>query len=367
MNVLIVAGERSAENYASILVDELKQLDQTINFFSVSSDLLKDKTQKIADYRDISIIGVKEAVSVAKNAFFLLKRLKGVIINQPIDMVILMDFPEFNMKLMKIAKKLKRKVVYYISPQVWAWRSYRVKTLFEYSDIVVPILPFEKTFFKIKGVNKDKVYYNGHPIVDLLHTKLMSDYDREDIILIMPGSRKGEIEYNYRPMFEAARELRTILKGFRFIWAIPDNIDREFVSNILSGYEFIEVTNDSHSAMTKAKFGILKSGTTTLEATLFNLPMVVSYKLSKTSYYLGRLLINGIKYIALPNLIFGGEVVKELIEDKATKENIVQEILRLHKNKELYNNMINKLKNISFILGEYPVTKNIASKIYDLI
>ncbi len=367
MNILIVTGERSAENYASLLVDEIGIIDSSAKFFSVCSDILNKKTKKVADFRDISVIGAKEAFKIANKAYLLLKKIKEEIKNKNIDLVILMDFPEFNMKIMKFAKKLDKKVVYYISPQVWAWRSYRIKALFEYTDLVIPILPFEKTFFKVRHIDKKKIAYCGHPLVDLLHDKMKDNPKRENIILIMPGSRKSEMEYNCKTMFDAGRLIKNSISSFRFVWVVPEYMDNEFINKQLEDFEFIETAYDAHSLMRKAYFGILKSGTTTLEAAMLNLPMVVSYKISKMSYYVGKALIRGINYISLPNLIYGDQVVKELIEDKATPEAIFEQFSLLHNNSYLYNDMIKKLKKISFSLGDYPVTRKIAQSIYGIV
>ena len=367
MNVLVVTGERSAENYASLLVDELAALDKTLNFFSVCSNVLSKKTDKIADYREISIIGIKEALGVVNKALKLLNTVKQSIIKNDIKTVVLIDFPEFNMRLAKFAKKSGIKVIYYISPQVWAWREYRIKALFKYSDLVIPILPFEKTFFNIKGADKKKLSYFGHPLVDLLHDKIGKHTEKEKIILIMPGSRKTEIAHNGNVMFEAAKTLRKTMSNFRFIWALPDNIEKEYAEDMLSGFEFIEIERDSHSLMDRAYFGILKSGTTTLEAAMFGLPMVVVYNLSKGSYSLGKLIIRGVKYISLPNLIAGESIVKELIGSRANGENIADECLRVCEDETVYNAMKEKLKGISGVLGEYPVTKKIAEQIYSMI
>ncbi len=367
MNVLIVTGEKSSENYASLLVDALLEIDKSLNFYSVCSNILDKKTNKIADYRDVSIIGVREAYGVVGKALRLLGKIKASIVSNDIEMVILMDFPEFNMRLAKFSHKLGLKVIYYISPQIWAWREYRINALFKYSDLVIPILPFEKTFFNVKGVEKNKVSYFGHPLVDLLHDRLKENIQRENIILIMPGSRKTEIEHNHKAMFEAAKLLKKELVNFKFVWALPDNIDIEFANSFIEGFEFIKIENNSHLLMKKAKCGILKSGTTTLEAAMLGLPMVVVYKLSRASYSLGKLLIRGIKYISLPNLIAGEQIVREFIGTEATKENISQECLNICKDSKTYDRLTQRLKGISCVLGEYPITPKIAKRIYSII
>ncbi len=359
MNVLIITGEKSAENYASLLIDELNQLGE-FRFFTISSTLLERKSEKIADYRDISIIGAKEALPILKKALTILKDTKNTIRKQNIELVILMDFPDFNMKIAKFSKKLGRKVVYYITPQVWAWRKYRISQLEKFTDLIIPILPFEKFFFKLHRL--EKTYYFGHPIVDILHSKI-GKHQKENIILLMPGSRKSEIDFNAETIFEAAEIIRETIDGFKFVWVYPEHLPKEVARNYLEKYPFIELKNNPHENMDRAFFGILKSGTTTLEAALFGLPMVVVYKMSPTSYALGKLLIKNIKYISLPNLIAGEEVVKELIQKKASADNIAKEFFKIYEDEHRYKEIKEKLKSLRNILGEYPVTRKIAEKI----
>ena len=363
MNTLIVTGERSAENYASLLVDELKKRGN-FKFFSICSTLLEEKTEKIADFRDISIIGAKEALSILKKAIKTLNETKRAIREKEIDLVILLDFPEFNLKIAKFAKKLGKKVVYYITPQVWAWRKYRTKQLDRYTNLIIPILPFERFFFKIN--NLDKVVYLGHPLVDILHDKI-EKHKKENIILLMPGSRKSEIKLNSKIIFKAAETIKSSVEGFRFVWIYPKHLPNELKERLLEDYDFIEVEHDPYEYMDKAFFGILKSGTTTLEASLFGLPMVVVYRVSPTTYRMGKILIKNIRFISLPNLIAGEEIVKELIQNEATEEKIAEEFFRIYKDTALYKSIRSKLKGLRNILGEYPVTEKIAERIVSIL
>ncbi len=366
MSILIALGEKSAENYASLLVDKLENIDPELCIYSICGNLIEKKTKKIADYRDISVIGFKEAMSIVGKALKLLKQVKRFILDNNIDLIVLIDFPEFNIKLARFAKKHNVKVVYYINPKVWAWRSYRMHALFKYSDAIIPILPFEKSFFSIKGMDKNKIFYFGHPIIDLLHNKV-GTHKKQNLILIMPGSRKIEIENNAPVMFEAAKKINDNFSGFEFVWVLPDEFDSEYATDILKGFEFISIKRNVYDLMDSAYFGILKSGTTTLEAAIFALPMVVVYKLSKISYFLGKILINNVRFISLPNIISGKMIVKELIEDSANADTIYDEFVRIHSNKTLYNNIKNDLMNIAYSLGEYPVTDKIAKKIYSMV
>jgi len=366
MSILISLGEKSAENYASLLVDKLKNIDTELHIYSICGNLIEKKTEKIADYRDISVIGFKEALSIAGKALKLLKQVKRFILDNSINLIVLIDFPEFNMKLARFAKKHNVKVVYYINPKVWAWRSYRMHALFKYSDAVMPILPFERSFFSIKGMNKNRIFYFGHPMVDLLHNKV-GTHKKQNLILIMPGSRKIEIENNAPDMFKAAKKINDNFSGFKFVWILPDEFDSEYAFDKLKGFEFISIKHNVYDLMDKAYFGILKSGTTTLEATMFALPMVVVYKLSKISFFVGKILINNVKFISLPNIISGKMIVKEFIENDANADTIYDEFVRIHSDKTVYNNMKKDLMNVSHSLGEYPVTDKIAKKIYSYI
>ncbi len=363
MNTLVVTGERSAENYASLLVDELSKKGD-FKFFSICSTLLEKKTEKIADFRDISIIGAKEALPILKKAIKTLNETKRTIKEKDIDLVILLDFPEFNLKIAKFAKKLGKKVVYYITPQVWAWRKYRVKQLDKYTDLIIPILPFERFFFKLN--NLSKVEYLGHPLVDILHGKI-GIHKKENIILLMPGSRKSELELNSRVIFKAAEIIKNNTEGFRFVWIYPKHLPNELKGRLLEDYDFIEIEHDPYEYMDKAFFGILKSGTTTLEAAMFGLPMVVVYKISPASYRMGKILIRNIRFISLPNLISGDEVVKELIQNDATEDKIAEEFFRIYEDKAIYENIRSRLKGLNDILGEYPVTEKIAEKIVSIL
>ncbi len=362
MNILIVTGEKSAENYASLLVDELKNLDESYRFYSICSDILSKKTEKIADYRDISVIGIKEALGIIGKAVKTLNKTKKQIKELSIDALILLDFPEFNMRIAKFAKSKNLKVIYYISPQVWAWREYRIKALFNHSDLIVPILPFEKTFFHVKAPLKEKVAYLGHPLVDLMEQPKTTK--RENIVLIMPGSRISEIKHNAPPMIEAARIMKENLKEYRFIWGLAPHLKKSVADNFIKEAPFVEIEKNSKNLMQKAKFGILKSGTTTLEAAISGLPMVVVYNLSRTSLLLGKILIKNIRYISLPNLIAGKEIVPELIGSNAEANNIAEKAINLITDNDRYKSMQESLRKVTAVLGEAPVTRKIAERMH---
>jgi len=270
------------------------------------------------------------------------------------------------MRLARLAYSAGKKVIYYISPQVWAWRSYRTRSLFEYSHLVVPILPFERLFFSVRGVEKNRIAYFGHPLVDLLHNRI-GKHKKENVFLLMPGSRVSEIEHNAEEMLKASEQIASKLNGVSFVWALAPHLPEELILDYLERYPFVKVVRDSHSWMDRSLMGILKSGTTTLEAAIFNLPMVVVYRLSRLSLGLGRLLIKNIKHISLPNLIAGASVVPELIGGAANAQSIADACLELYNNPERIKKQREALRGVVSVLGEYPVSEKIARRMYEVL
>ncbi len=366
MNAIIITGERSAENYASLLIDHIKKIASDINFYSVCSDIISNKTTKVGDYTNISVIGIKEAKNVLKEALKLQHTVKKTIKEKNIKLVILIDFPEFNMPIAKLSKKLGAKVVYYITPQVWAWRRYRTKKLNLYTDLIIPILPFERCFLNLNNIDKNKIAYFGHPLVDLLYEKT-GKHKKENVILIMPGSRNSEILFHAEVMLKAAEIIKKQTDRFDFVWVYPEHLNTENIKHLTEKYEFVNIKRDPHIWMDKAYFGILKSGTTTLEAALFGLPMVVAYRVSNISYRVGKMLIKNIKFISLPNLILNKPIVKELLQDKFNEHNIADAFFEVYHDKSAYKKMQENLRSISSALGEYPITPKIAKAIVEIL
>ncbi|SDC34842.1 lipid-A-disaccharide synthase [Desulfurella multipotens] len=370
MKFFLSVGERSAEKYAFLLAQELKKADSSIEILSFGSDLLATQSQKIADYKDISVIGFKEALSVVPKAVEILNVVKKAIIKNNIDALVLMDFPDFNMQLAKFANKNNIKVIYYITPQLWAWRKSRIRQLFKYVDLIIPILPFERTFFNTQSVKHNfdfkKVAYFGHPLVDILHDYLEKRQDKEKIILILPGSRMSELHFHTKNFFEAAYLLKKEFSDYKFVVATQERFLKYF-EQFKSEFPFIEFSLDTYDMMKKASFAITKSGTVTLEAALFGLPCVVAYKLSNLSYIIGKALIHGVDSIALPNIIYGKKIIPELIQFDATPKKIYEYSKLILQSNNYQRQIKHDFKQISYALGNYPVTPKIAKTILDYL
>jgi len=358
--LLLLCGEASGEKYASLLIKELKQIDD-IDFIGLGSHLIKDKIKLLADYHDISVIGIKEAVPKLKNAFKIYNKIKKTI--DDVDGVILIDFPEFNFKIGRFAHKKKKKVVYYVAPQVWAWRSYRVKTMTKFCDRIITVFPFERAFYR-NFPHHEKLFYFGHPILDILDGKI-NIYDKKDIVLLLPGSRKDEIGYNLPIIFDAAKDLKKRLPKFKFVWATGGNVDVDFINNIKEKYPFIEVEENTYRMMDSSRIAIVASGTATLECAVFGLPMIIVYKISRLSYLLGRMFIHRIKSVGLPNIIAGKKVIPELIGKNAISSYVEELVIHILSNNTAYTSLKDRLLGIKNSLGKVGVSKSSAKLIYD--
>jgi lipid-A-disaccharide synthase len=370
MKLFLSVGERSAEKYAYLLAQELKKALSSVEILSFGSSLLATQSEKIADYQDISVIGFKEALHILPKAAKILNIIKKTILKRNIDALILMDFPDFNFQLARFAKKYGKKVIYYITPQVWAWRKARIKQLFKYTDLIVPILPFERTFFSVQAAKYDykpsKVVYFGHPILDVLHKDLEQESKTEKIVLILPGSRLSELNFHTKVFFDAAYLLKKEFNDYRFVVATQEHFVSYF-EQFIKAYPFIEISTDTYGLMKQSTVAITKSGTVTLEAALFGLPSVVAYKLSNLSYIVGKALIHGVDSIALPNIIHGENIIPELIQYNATAQNIYKHSKLMLSNTYYRLQIKRKLSQIQYALGQYPITPKIAKAILDYL
>jgi len=370
MKLFLSVGERSAEKYAYLLAQELKNTQSNIKILSFGSSLLAAYSEKIADYQDISVIGFKEALNVIPKAAKILNIIKKTILKRNVDALILMDFPDFNFQLAKFAKKYGKKVIYYITPQVWAWRKTRIKQLFKYTDLIIPILPFERTFFSIQAAKysykPSKIAYFGHPILDVLHKDLEEESKTEKIVLILPGSRLSELNFHTKVFLEAAYLLKEDFNDYRFVVATQEHF-LDYFKQFIKTYPFIEISTDTYGLMKKSTLAIAKSGTVTLEAALFGLPSVVVYKLSNLSYIVGKALIHGVDSIALPNIIHGENIIPELIQYNATAQNIYKQAKSMLSNTYYRLQIKRELSQIQYALGQYPITPKIAKAILNFL
>ena len=333
MKYYIIAGEASGDLHGSNLIKELKKLDASVTIRCWGGDKMQQAGgDLVKHYRDLAFMGFWEVI---KNIFTILRNLtfckKDIEQFQP-DALILIDYPGFNLRIAKWAKQKNFRIIYYISPQVWAWKENRVKMMKETIDKMIVILPFEKDYFKNKW--NWEVEYVGHPLVEVIGDHKTIDHrpwtmDKQ-IIAVLPGSRKQEILKKLPVMLEVSKAFPL----YQFIVAKAPGVDDDFYSSLLDSYNNVSaVSGKTYDLLVHAKAALVTSGTATLETALFDVPEVVCYKGSFLSYEIGRRLVK-VKFISLVNLIMDKLVVKELIQHDMTAKNLELELKELLTNEQ---------------------------------
>jgi lipid-A-disaccharide synthase len=265
------------------------------------------------------------------------------------DALILIDYPGFNLRITKWAKQQGLKIIFYISPQVWAWKENRVKMMKKYIDKMLVILPFEKDYFKNKW--NWEVEYVGHPLVEVVENyglRVTGYGSSSNIIALLPGSRKQEIAKKLPVMLEVSK----FFPDYQFIVAEAPSVEDEFYKTFTQPYTNVSaVKNKTYDLLLQAKAALVTSGTATLETALFGVPEVVCYKGSFLSYQIGKRLVK-VKYISLVNLIMDKLVVKELLQEKLTVENLKNELYELLTNEERINEIKKNYASLKRILSK---------------
>jgi len=333
MKYYIIAGEASGDMHAANLMSELNKLDSNVDYRCWGGDLMEAQGGKIMKhYRDLAFMGFAEVAmnikTIAKNLSFC----KADILSYQPDVLILIDYPGFNLRIAEFAKKQGFIVYYYISPQIWAWKKSRVHKIKKYIDKVFCILPFEADFYAKYDYSAD---YVGHPLLDELRKhdhefiypeiEALKSKDNRPIIALLPGSRKQEIS----KMLPVMANTMDDFPQYQFVIAgvnwQPESLYKSAIGNrnipIVWGQTY-HLLQNSHAAL-------VTSGTATLETALFGIPQVILYKANKISYIIAKQLVKGINYISLPNLIMDREVAKELIQLDCNPKKVSEELKRI--------------------------------------
>jgi lipid-A-disaccharide synthase len=324
MKYYIIAGEASGDLHGSNLIKQLKKQDPSTDVRCWGGDLMQQAGgHLVKHYKDLAFMGFTEVLMNLRTIFRNMDFCKADILEYAPDAIILIDYPGFNMRIAKWARQQGLRIIYYISPQVWAWKENRVKQIRANVDKMLVILPFEKEFYRKWNY---EVEYVGHPLVEVIDAARSavptSTVPPKPIIALLPGSRKQEILKKLPIMLECSR----FFPDYQFIVAQAPGQDPEFYKNLVTPYPNVSsVRNETYSLLLTAQAACVTSGTATLETALFGVPEVVCYKGSSISYQIARRLIK-VKYISLVNLIMDKLVVKELIQDELTPENLRREL-----------------------------------------
>jgi lipid-A-disaccharide synthase len=370
LKLMVVAGEPSGDAHAVALVKALQERAD-IDFFGATGPLMREAgVETIVNSDELAIMGIVEVGRVFRKFLRAFRKLKAAAIEQSPDAVILVDWPEFNLRLASTLHRRGLKVIYYISPQLWAWRARRVNNIKRDVDLLLSILPFEVDWYKAHAV--EHVEFVGHPLAGEVKARFgreefcrRNDLDPgRPIVAFLPGSRIKELQRILPAMLEAIEQLRTLRPEIQSIVVIAPSRSVEEVREITSiNVKLIE--QQTREALAASDAAAVASGTATLEAALLETPMVVVYKESTINWHtLGRLIT--VPHYGLVNLVAGKEIATELMQDDLTSENLVKELLNLLE-PETNNQMRKQLRDVSLKLGEPGASERAADLIVQSI
>ena len=365
MKLAIVAGEASGDLHASEVVRELKKLDPKLSMFGIGGDLLGREGMSLLHHaKEMGIVGLFNVLRHLPMFRRVFNELIDTIAHERPDAVFLVDYPEFNLRVAKRCKELGLRVVYYISPQLWAWRRGRVRHIAKYVDRMIVIFPFEEEFYRTHNV---PVTYVGHPLIEQLG-HLSRPARTPDVlrIALLPGSRRMEVRSLLPAMLDAVRILRAERKIDAYIIQAP-TIAREALEAIVrkSGVSVPVVPHDGGEGVAAADLSLSSSGTATLESAVLGTPVVVMYRLSRATYLLGKRLVR-LPHFSLVNIIAGHEVVPELIQAEVNGARIAEEVRKLVA-PERYAWVRNELEIIRGKLGTPGASRRAAEEIHKMV
>lgn len=377
MKIMLSAGEASGDLHGAMLAKELKKIDSSISLVGFGGNNMENSSVNLwANYNSYNVMGVLEVILNLRRILKLLDELTERMEKERPDMLVLIDYPDFNWRLAKRAKSLGIKVFSYIPPSAWAWRRGRAKTCAEIADEFVAIFPHELAPYIEAGA---KISFLGNPLVDTVKPDMEQSDTRKyfgvsgkHIVLLLPGSRTQEINRLFPVMLAAARLLKNFKENTKFYLPVAESIDENLIKDYVkkSGLEVILTKDHRYDLMNIADFAIATSGTVVLEAALLNLPSLVVYKMSGFNYLIAKMFVN-VPHISLPNLTLNERVLPEFVQESATPENIFEAAKFFYKGEESREKTITKLSRIKNILNadfeqeENGAAKRIAKKIYD--
>ncbi len=378
---MIVAGEASGDALAAGLVAELKKLDPQIEFFGCAGPKMRAAgVEPVVNADELAVVGVPAIVRSLPLFLRIFQTLKLAAIERKPDAVILVDFPEFNLKLARSLKKRGFGVIYYVSPQIWAWRKYRINTIRRSVDLLISILPFETGWYSENGI--EHVEYVGHPLAGNVEPSITKEVfcDKHDldpkrpIVSMLPGSRRGEIARHLPIMVETAGSMLEADPSIQFLFAFApttaNNTSRTLITHLESHQDGFRdsiriLEGETYDALNASDAAAVTSGTATLEAALIGTPMTVVYKVTKLDHAIFQRLID-VEHIGLVNLIAGERIAKELIQDEFTPKLLASELFRLLKKDE--NAAVrSQLKSAAERLGGDGASKRAAEAVIDLL
>jgi len=372
--IMIIAGEASGDLHGSKLVLAMREKNRNLFFCGIGGKALKDAGVRIiVDASQLSVVGLTEVFSKMPSLFHGMAVSKKLLNSLKPDLLIIIDFPDFNLNVAAAAKKTGIPVLYYISPQLWAWRPGRVNKIRKLVDHVAVILPFEEDFYKKHQVRASFV---GHPLLDTHlapeESLPASNTGNISAIGLLPGSRDREIARLLPVMLQSARILLKRDRNIKFIISAAPSVKRKFVEAIVEEHRgehrFELVSEPVENVLKRCQLAVVASGTATLEAAIYGVPMIIIYKMSPVTYWLGRMLVRSrVKYFGLVNLIAGREISPELLQDDVTPKNIADMAFEMLNDASGLEKTKNELLGIKDVLGGPGASKRVADIALNMI
>lgn len=369
MKYYVIAGEASGDLHGSNLMKAIRENDAQAEFRCWGGDLMQEQGgELVKHYRSLAFMGFIEVIANLRTIIKNIKFCKEDILQWKPDAIIFIDYPGFNLRIAEFAKQESIKTIYYISPQIWAWKESRIHKIKRDIDKMLVILPFEKEFYHKWGMEVDFV---GHPLLDEIGTRKWIDEgwkkkhhipENKKLIALLPGSRKQEIDTMLPIMIEAIKGM----DDYHFLLAIaPSQAIEAYTSHLDSRSNITHIQGETYAILSASSGALVTSGTATLETAIFGVPEVVCYKANKVSYWIARQLIK-VKYISLVNLVMDREIVKELIQDDLNPKQLKSELLKILESDER-EKMLESFVELKQKLGGEGASYNAASLIHKLL
>lgn len=364
---MMIAGEASGDLHGSGVVRELKRMDESVEIYGVGGDKMKREGMSLIYHiRELSFMGFFEVLKHLPLIKTMERTLEQIVKFKKPDVLVLIDYPGFNLRFASIAKRYDVKIVYYISPQVWAWNKSRVRKMRGLVDKMLVIFPFEVDFYRQEGIDAEFV---GHPLMEVLESQLdrpnfckrFGIEGSKEILALFPGSRLQEIENIFPAMLKAAKGVAADL-NMEIAVGVAPTLEEKYFKTFFKVDGIHLIKGGTYELMQHAHFAFVTSGTATLETACFSTPMFVVYKTSWLTYLVGRMMVR-VKNIGLVNIVAGKRIVPEFIQHQATANNLMRAALKLLKDPERMAEMKLELSKIRGMLGAHGASRTVAERI----
>lgn len=369
--ILVVAGEASSDLHCASLLEELKHLCPGLSFVGIGGENMRAQgVELIAHARELGVVGLSEVLKKSARIVSAYRQASRLLRSGQIAATLFVDYPEFNLKLAACARKCGIPVIYYISPQVWAWRPGRIRKIARLVNKMLVLFSFEQRLYEEVGLN---VEFVGHPLLDTVKPSIDRDTfirglgldPAKQLIVLLPGSRTSEIE-NLLPTFLEASRLASAAVHWeapQTVLALAETIDRDSVAGVLALYPGVMVVQgQTYNALNASDVALVASGTATLETAILGVPMIVGYKVALATYLLAKLLIR-VDRVALPNIIAGKEIVPELIQKDLKPDKMAKKLVALLQDTDSQTRQKGELHKITELLGEKGASKRAAAAV----